>query len=142
VDGGDGRRFLVAWCHGAPGIGLARVAGLPWLDDAAVRHEIDLAVRATLAGGFGENHCLCHGDLGNVELLFAAARATGNTELEGRAWRIAGGIVDSIRRDGWLFGLPGSIETPGLMAGLAGVGFGLARLARPDLFPSLLTLDP
>jgi type 2 lantibiotic biosynthesis protein LanM len=142
ADGGDGRKFLVAWCHGAPGIGLARVAGLPWLDDAAVRREIDLAVRATLAGGFGENHCLCHGDLGNVELLFAASRAAGDADLEAQAWRITGGIVDSIRSDGWLFGLPGSIETPGLMAGLAGVGFGLARLARPDLFPALLTLDP
>jgi lantibiotic modifying enzyme len=66
----------------------------------------------------------------------------GDAELEEQAWRITGGIADSIRDDGWLYGLPGSIETPGLMAGLAGAGFGLARLARPDLFPGLLTLDP
>lgn len=140
-DGVDGGRHMFAWCHGAPGIGLARIAGLPWLDDAEVRGEIDAAVRSTLAGGFGENHTLCHGDLGNVELLFAAARAAGDAELERQAWRAAGGIVDSIRRDGWLFGLPGNVETPGLMAGLAGVGFGLARLARPDRFPGLLTVD-
>jgi type 2 lantibiotic biosynthesis protein LanM len=133
---------MLAWCHGAPGVGLARLAGLPWLDDAEVRGEIDVAVRATLARGFGENHSLCHGDLGNVELLFAAARVAGDAELEEHAWRIAGGIVDNIDKQGWLHGLPGSIETPGLMAGLAGAGFGLARLARPDLFPSLLTLDP
>ena len=69
-----------------------------------------------------------------MELLFAAARAAGDAELERQAWRMAGGIVDSIHRDGWLFGLPGNVETPGLMAGLAGAGFGLARLARPDLF--------
>jgi type 2 lantibiotic biosynthesis protein LanM len=140
-DGVDPGRHMFAWCHGAPGIGLARIAGLPWLDDAEVRGEIDAAVRSTLAGGFGENHTLCHGDLGNVELLFAAARAAGDAELERQAWRTAGGIVDSIRRDGWLFGLPGNVETPGLMAGLAGAGFGLARLARPDLFPGLLTVD-
>ena len=141
VDGGAGQRHMLAWCHGAPGIGLARIAGLRWLDDTKVRREIDVAARSTLARGFGENHTLCHGDLGNVELLFAAARVAGDAELERQAWRMTGGIVDSIRNDGWLYGLPGNIETPGLMAGLAGAGFGLARLARPDLFPGLLTVD-
>ncbi len=138
---GSGGHFMLAWCHGAPGIGLARVAGLPWLDDEEVRREIDVAVRSTLAKGFGENHSLCHGDLGNLELLFGAAHAFGDRALEEQAWKIAGGIADSIRTGGWLLGLPGSIETPGLMAGLAGVGFGLGRLARPDIFPRLLTLD-
>jgi len=142
VDSSDGHHYMLAWCHGAPGIGLARIAGLPWLDDAEVRREIDVAARSTLAGGFGENHSFCHGDLGNVELLFAAARANGDAALEERAWRIVGGIADNIRSDGWLFGLPGSIETPGLMAGLAGVGYGLARLARPEAFPDVLTLEP
>ena len=142
VNRGGGQRHMLAWCHGAPGIGLARVAGLPWVDDAEVRREIDVAARSTLARGFGENHTLCHGDLGNVELLFAAARLNGDGAMEREAWRITGGIVDSIRRDGWLYGLPGNIETPGLMAGLAGVGYGLARLARPEHFPALLTLDP
>ena len=141
IDAGEGRHFMLAWCHGAPGIGLARIAGLPWLDDEEVRREIDVAVRATLAGGFGENHSLCHGDVGNLELLFAAARLHGDAALEERAWRIAGGVADSIRERGWLFGLPGNIETPGLMAGLAGIGFGLGRLARPDVFPDLLTLE-
>jgi type 2 lantibiotic biosynthesis protein LanM len=141
ADGGDGRHFMLAWCHGAPGIGLARIAGLPWLDDEHVRREIDVAVRSTLAGGFRENHSLCHGDLGNVELLFAAARANGDEDLEEKAWNLTGGIVQSIRSDGWLFGLPGNIETPGLMAGLAGIGFGLGRLARPDVFPDLLTVE-
>jgi type 2 lantibiotic biosynthesis protein LanM len=142
VDGTGGARSMFAWCHGAPGIGLARLAGLPWLDDAEVRAEIDVAVRATRDRGFGENHTLCHGDLGNVELLFAAARATGDAELERQAWQWTGGVVDSIEKDGWLYGLPGSIETPGLMAGLAGAGYTLARLAFPGRFPGLLTLDP
>ncbi|HYC91111.1 MAG TPA: type 2 lanthipeptide synthetase LanM family protein [Thermoanaerobaculia bacterium] len=142
VDSSDGHHYMLAWCHGAPGIGLARLAGLPWVDDAEVRREIDVAVRSTLAGGFGENHSLCHGDLGNLELLFAAARLGHDAELEERAWRIAGGIADSIRKDGWLFGLPGDMETPGLMAGLAGTGYALARLARPDFFPDVLTLEP
>ncbi|HET8798368.1 MAG TPA: type 2 lanthipeptide synthetase LanM family protein [Thermoanaerobaculia bacterium] len=138
---GSSSHFMLAWCHGAPGIGLARVAGLPWLHDDRVREEIDVAVQSTLAKGFGENHSLCHGDLGNLELLFAAAEATCDHVLEEKAWHLAGGIVGGIHRQGWLAGLPGNIETPGLMAGLSGIGYGLARLARPDLFPRLLTLE-
>ena len=29
----DQQRFMMAWCHGAPGIGLARLCSLQHLDD-------------------------------------------------------------------------------------------------------------
>ena len=43
---------------------------------------------------------------------------------------------------GWLCGIPHGIETPGLMIGLAGVGYGLLRLAAPNDVPSVLVLAP
>src|SRR5262249_9701462 len=61
-----------AWCHGAPGIGLARLLSLPYLDDASVRAEIATALETTQTHGFGGNHSLCHGDLGNLELFLQA----------------------------------------------------------------------
>ncbi len=64
-----GAKFMTAWCHGAPGIGLARLDCLPHLGDAATRAEIQTALATTLAEGFGMNHSLCDGDLGNLELL-------------------------------------------------------------------------
>lgn len=134
--------FMVAWCHGAPGIGLARIAGLPDLDDDAIREEIALAVETTLAAGFGTNHCLCHGDLGNAQLLLEAARATGDRALAEQAYRIAGGILAGIEREGWLYGLPFGAEPLGLMTGLAGIAYGLSRLAVPDRLPCVLTLAP
>ena len=134
--------FMVAWCHGAPGIGLARIAGLPELEDAAVREEIAVAVETTLATGFGTNHSLCHGDLGNLEILLEAASATGDGALRERAYRIAGGILDGIEKNGWLYGLPLGAEPLGLMTGLAGIAYGLARLAAPDRLPATLTLAP
>ncbi len=137
-----GQHFMHAWCHGAPGIGLARVAGLPILDDEMVHREIEVAVETTRVQGFGDNHSLCHGDLGNLELLLEAARAGGDAELHDEVYRRAGGILDGIERHGWLFGLPGNIETPGLMCGLAGVAYGLARLAAPERLPAVLTLAP
>ena len=64
--------FQTAWCHGAPGIGLARLRSLPVLDDAATRAELRAAIATTLAHGFTGSHCLCHGGFGNLELLVRA----------------------------------------------------------------------
>ena len=54
--------------------------------------------------------------------------------------RIAAMILESVERDGWLCGVPLGIETPGLMTGLAGIGYGLLRLAEPTRVPSVLIL--
>ena len=37
-------RFMVAWCHGAPGIGLARIDSLQHMDDRETREEIQIAL--------------------------------------------------------------------------------------------------
>jgi type 2 lantibiotic biosynthesis protein LanM len=137
----DHVHFPTLWCHGAPGIGLARLLTLPHLDDEAVRAEIDAALRATLRQGFGGNHSLCHGDLGNLETVLQAAQ-----RLDDRFWRaevdrLAAMILDSIDQNGWRYGVPLNVETPGLMTGLAGIGYGLLRLADPDRVPSVLALE-
>jgi type 2 lantibiotic biosynthesis protein LanM len=133
--------FMWAWCHGAPGIGLGRLAGLPYLDDLAVRGEIETAVESTIENGFGRNHCLCHGDLGNLEVVTIAAERLGRPDWAERSGSIAGGILASIREHGWLFGIPGRTEPPGLMVGLAGIGYGLLRLVAPERVPSVLILE-
>ncbi|HEY4589030.1 MAG TPA: type 2 lanthipeptide synthetase LanM, partial [Thermoanaerobaculia bacterium] len=134
--------FMSAWCHGAAGIALGRLDSLPLLDDALTREEIAIAAETTFVLGFGKTHCLCHGDLGNLEPVLRAAEALGRPDLRERALRIAAGSLASLRETGPVFGLPGSTEPPGLMVGLAGIGYGLLRLAEPGRVPSVLTLDP
>jgi len=51
-------------------------------------------------------------------------------------------VLGSIDTSGWRSGVPFGVETPGLMAGLAGIGYGMLRLAEPDSVPSNLTLEP
>ena len=65
---------MVAWCHGAPGIGLGLLGALEQLDDAQIREEIDIALNTTIQYSFASNHSLCHGALGNIELLLTATR--------------------------------------------------------------------
>jgi type 2 lantibiotic biosynthesis protein LanM len=133
--------FFLSWCHGAPGIGLARLQALRHVKDPTLRTEIDAALIATLAGGFGRNHTLCHGDLGNLELLAEAGRTLGDARWQRETSRLAAVILESIQRDGWLCAVPRAIEAPGLMTGLAGIGMGLLRLAEPSV-PSVLLLSP
>lgn len=135
--------YMLAWCHGAPGIGLGRLRALRHADDPSLREEIDAALRSTLAEGFNRNHCLCHGDLGNAELLLQA----GEILEDGARWRAEAGRIGSvvlagIARHGWLSGLPEAVEAPGLMSGLSGIGYGLLRLAQPRKVPALLLMDP
>lgn len=135
-------RFMTAWCHGAPGIGLSRLRAMEYLDDPGLGEEVEAAVRTTRREGFDMNHSLCHGALGNLELLLEAARTYGDPELLSRTYRTADRILVSIREHGWLCGVPLGVETPGLMSGLAGIGYGLLRLAEPERVPSVLTLSP
>jgi lantibiotic modifying enzyme len=134
---------MVAWCHGAPGIGLARLASLNLVSDRALSAEIESALRTTLTYGFGLNHSLCHGDLGNLDVLLTATqRLPQQSEYEGHVRQLASMLLDNIEEQGWVTGIPQGVETPGLMVGIAGIGYALLRLAAPEQIPSLLLLDP
>jgi len=134
--------FMVTWCHGAPGIGLARLHSLVYHDDIETRDEIAIALNTTLKQGFGLNHCLCHGDLGNLELLLQASQILPDSKWHVSVAEITTRILDNINQKGWICGIPMGIETPGLMTGLAGIGYGLLRLAEPERVPSVLLLAP
>jgi len=76
------------------------------LDNATIRAEIETALQTTLAQGFGGNHSLCHGDLGNLELLLQASQVLAEPQWHAQVDRIAASILESISKDGWLCGTP------------------------------------
>lgn len=140
--GAPHKHFGVTWCHGAPGIGLGRLAQLAYLDDDPVLHrEIASALRTTLLEGFGRNHSLCHGDLGNLETVLTAAQVLQDARYQEEVARLSAMILQSIETHGWQTGIPMSVETPGLMTGIAGIGYELLRLAEPERIPNLLILE-
>lgn len=138
----DGETFMTMWCHGAPGIGLARLLSLRHVDDAAIRAEIAAALRTTRKHGFGRTHSLCHGDLGNLELFLHAGRVLARPRWGHEALRVGSMVLENIATGGWRCGTPQAIESPGLMTGLAGIGYQLLRLADPTRVPAVLTLAP
>jgi type 2 lantibiotic biosynthesis protein LanM len=138
VEGPD--RFMVRWCHGAPGIALGRLCSPRLQDGPELRAELETALETTLREGFGGGHCLCHGDLGNVEALLMAGGVLQEPRWTRLALERAADALGEAREGGWRCGLPRNTESPGLMMGLAGIGYGLLRLAAPERVPSVLTL--
>ncbi|MFD5826408.1 type 2 lanthipeptide synthetase LanM family protein [Lentzea sp. NPDC060358] len=78
-----------------------------------------------------EDLSLCHGKLGHADVSAgdwsAATRHRRTDEVLAELDRYGPGCVT-----------PGTVPTPGLLAGLAGIGYGLLRLGFPDRTPSVL----
>lgn len=138
LDGKLPDHFPVAWCNGAPGIGMGRLH--MGLDNQEVSHDLDLALAATNREGFGLNHSICHGDLGNLDLLLECHRQAhpGVSQADIDRWGQA--IMNGIEKRGWISGTPRGLESPGLLTGISGIGYQCLRLARPNLVPSVLML--
>lgn len=134
--------YMHAWCHGACGIGLGRWRMLRHLDDPQLRRDAEAAVEVTVKNALGSNHCLCHGDLGALELALEAAMALPDSQWPGELQRSSALVLAGMDEHGFLCGIPLHVESPGLMDGLAGIGYTLLRLANPDRVPSILLLDP
>ncbi len=135
--------IMTAWCHGAPGIGLGRLDSLTQLDDEETRAEIRAALERTLDYGFGHNHSLCHGDLGNLEFLLEARAKLDDDDgtLGTNIGRLSAIILQDLEIHGPSCGVAAGVESAGLMTGLAGIGYGLLRIAEPVRIPSVLTLS-
>jgi len=134
IDARDGK-LNSFWCHGAAGIGLAadRISKLLTVENS--KAVVESTIEAVLDERNCESHCLCHGTLGNADLLLQAGRIEAAREL-------ARTVLDAATREGaWRFGLGSARISYGLMCGLAGIGFGLLRIAIPTQIPSVLTLD-
>lgn len=121
-----------AWCDGAAGM-LPAHACLPTVPSADLLAATDRPLRRDLS--------LCHGELGVLESL--STLADDRDSPAARVLRKRSGLVlDVLHRHGPLSGTPSEVATPGLLTGLAGIGYGLLRLAAPHNVPSILLLQP
>lgn len=120
------------WCDGVAGL-LPAYACLPGAAGADLLAATDRPLRRDLS--------LCHGELGVLESL-----STLTDDRESPAARVlrkrSGLVLDVLHRHGPLSGTPDEVGTPGLLTGLAGIGYGLLRLAAPHDIPSILLLQP
>jgi type 2 lantibiotic biosynthesis protein LanM len=133
----EGARTVAAWCHGAVGIGLAHLNLDPTLRQESTREFVRRAAAATWRLGMGWNHCACHGDLGNWELLnHAIAAGEGPKDLT--ASHLLDLILTSLEQNGPSVGMGRNAFTPGLLPGVGGIAYQLLRAHPENDLPSIL----
>lgn len=132
---------MTSWCHGAPGIGLARLATLPLLDTPEIRQEIEIASSTTHNYGYDRKDFLCCGNLGRLEFLHTAALKLKQPQMLETTLLSAARIVSRGKKHG--FGVQSfeEIANPSLFTGLAGIGYAFLRFAEPQKIPNILLFE-
>lgn len=129
-----------SWCNGASGIGLACMLldglDLGVGDYVSWGRRAIQAVRVNLAC---RSPCLCHGSLGNAWLLQRFDSRDPDTRETIAS--LVDGVIDDLHRVGAVCGVQPNRALPGLMTGVAGMGYGLLQLASQDPLPDILTLE-
>jgi type 2 lantibiotic biosynthesis protein LanM len=138
---------FAGWCHGAAGVALGRSLCRPFLtgETAYVDAEIDRGVKRLLRNDFETSDCLCHGNMGNIDILLAISQFTGRPEFREHADQWLKATWERSRSRGvWRCGLiDRNVALPGLFMGLAGIGYAILRSLDPGRVPCVMVLqDP
>jgi len=134
----DNLTCMCAWCHGATGIGLARVSTLDILDTPEIHQDIETAINTTINYGLSDIAQLCCGNMGRVEFLLTAGSKLNRPELLELAMQLANQVIARAKSQGH-YGYGRILDFhPGFFQGAAGIGYELLRLAYPDQLPSVI----
>ncbi|MDQ0300384.1 type 2 lantibiotic biosynthesis protein LanM [Salibacterium salarium] len=135
--------FVMYWCNGAPGLGIARIGKARYIESKMLDSDIDKTLEKTMRDGFTEvSYSLCHGDMGNLELILLGADHLNSDQLNTFVSQMTNRILNEVEKIGnhWKCGIPGRQQIPGLMLGLSGIGYQLLRIFNRHL-PSVLLLE-
>ncbi|WP_084467560.1 type 2 lanthipeptide synthetase LanM family protein [Actinokineospora inagensis] len=110
----------MSWCSGIAGLVLGGADLLPGPEPL-------------------QDMSLCHGELGVLDALVVLAARGRDDARRLLAWR-TGLLLGTLDQRGPRCGTPGGVPSPGLLTGLAGIGYGLLRLGFD--VPSVLALAP
>jgi len=147
-DVGPAERFPVAWCHGAPGIGLSRLRAYELTKREDYLQEAEAAIRTTTQWlsrpSDKKNYSLCHGIGGNADLLIYAGQVLANRDLTNVAHERATEGVERYAsgEKPWPCGTYWGGESLGLMQGLSGIGYFYLRLIDPIKVPPVTIIRP
>ncbi len=118
-----------AWCNGATGVAMARLAMGDVLETDDVRRDVDAAVALARADAPDGLDDLCCGVAAQLELLVSASDDQADVFARALAGRAA--VAPRLRGHG----------VPGLFVGLAGIGYGLLRSTARDTTRSVFLFE-
>jgi lantibiotic modifying enzyme len=141
------RQFTTAWCHGAPGIALARMRAAALDPESADTYRA--AARTALATTQAaldnmmmlprHDATLCHGVGGLSEIVWTGGQWLGDAALAEAARAAGRALIDKYAASGsWPSGVATAGPNPSLMLGTAGIGMHFLRLHAPSTVSPLL----
>jgi lantibiotic modifying enzyme len=143
---GAGIEVMTAWCHGAPGLALARTLAAVTLRDRTLLNGVETALRTTAAVPVRLDDHLCCGSMGRCDVLLTTGLALGADQAVTAAWKLAGEVIDRAERERRYRltsrGHQMRVFDSGFFRGLSGIGYQLLRLAAPSRVPSILAFEP
>ncbi|MFI6319981.1 lanthionine synthetase LanC family protein [Nonomuraea sp. NPDC050556] len=126
----EGVAWPAFWCHGALGIGVARLRQYDLTGNQVYAAEagaaIDTVVRS-LGSMAVQDLSICHGLSGAVDFLLDAAQVFAQPVLRTAAIEAMEAAIERVGDSDWPCGVPEGGENPSLFLGLAGIGTTLLR---------------
>lgn len=146
----DRREFADFWCHGAPGIALARAEIMRHLEAMNllyaqewefVTQDYKNALQTLLnCGNKYNSFCLCHGILGNADILLHLSKLMNDPNLVEIAndWALQASVdYESYKSSDRLVA---RLECDGMMTGTVGIGYEYLRML-DNRVPSILAFE-
>ncbi|WP_026969455.1 lanthionine synthetase LanC family protein [Algoriphagus terrigena] len=136
-------KFVLGWCHGAPGIGLVRLRAYQLLKDERYLEQVIKVIDTVQDSLFDRSLCnnfsLCHGVMGNAQLLLAVAAIKEEPEYRDAVLRASAHVIEEkVRRGYYLSGMSNWQEDDSLLLGNAGIAYSFLLISEPKYENSIL----
>ena len=120
------RKDFSAWCNGSMGIGLSRMKVEELTGINMNREKLKIAFENTIKLGFGDNHGLCHGDIGNLFFVKKYCEEVLHDKTSFNQLFIE--VLNSMNVEINTENLPSKYPIIGFWLGLAGMHYGIGFL--------------
>jgi type 2 lantibiotic biosynthesis protein LanM len=130
------------WCCGSAGVEVSRYEdytrrGVTEEQSRRLKEVIMVATDQCA----GEDHSLCHGDIGNLICAHILSSHTSDQEVQMALSSAKSNLLMQIERGAIRCGSANKVMVPGLMQGLAGIAYGLIWLASRERVPNVLAMQ-
>lgn len=133
----------VCWCHGATGIGLARMKASKLLMENVCKTDLERALKKIKTDTCKlKNHSLCHGLFGNFDCFRSIVDALEDTDGQYTAdveEMYAFALAD-MKKNGAVCGISNAYEMFSFMLGIPGIAYAIMRKYNREI-PNMLLLE-
>lgn len=134
-------KYSNTWCHGAPGITLARIGMLSTIDDNELLSEIRIGLKTAMTQELRSLDHLCCGNWGLIEIWLNYNEKVKDNSYSIQMAEILNKTIQRKLNEGQYqlyLDMPLGNSNPGFFRGLSGIGYQYLRLAYPNILPSIL----